>query len=199
MKEAAGAGRLDDEWVVAPFDRSDAAMRAAAAAMLVEEFRAVSAWPTLRSAAAEVAEALEAEKLAFAAVDRATGRLLGWIGAQPFYSRVWELHPLVVRISAQRQGVGRALVARVEDEVRARGAMTLWLGTDDEMNLTSLGGTDLYPDVLGKLVEIRNLKGHPIDFYRSLGFEITGVVPDANGFGKPDILMAKRVGPKREP
>jgi aminoglycoside 6'-N-acetyltransferase I len=32
------------------------------------------------------------------------------------------------------------------------------------------------------------------EFYRKLGFVIVGVVPDANGPGKPDILMAKRVG-----
>jgi len=26
-----------------------------------------------------------------------------------------------------------------------------------------------------------------------MGFVIVGVLPDANGFGKPDIFMAKRV------
>ena len=29
--------------------------------------------------------------------------------------------------------------------------------------------------------------------YQKCGFVIVGVVPDANGPGKPDILMAKRV------
>ena len=28
---------------------------------------------------------------------------------------------------------------------------------------------------------------------RKLGYEAVGVVPDANGFGRPDLLMAKRV------
>ena len=33
-----------------------------------------------------------------------------------------------------------------------------------------------------------------VDMVMSLdGFVIVGVVPDANGLGKPDILMAKRV------
>jgi len=40
---------------------------------------------------------------------------------------------------------------------------------------------------------IKNLQQHPFEFYQLLGFEIVGLVPDANGFGKPDILMAKRV------
>ena len=34
---------------------------------------------------------------------------------------------------------------------------------------------------------------HPAGFYMRQGFEIVGLIPDANGPGKPDILMAKRV------
>jgi aminoglycoside 6'-N-acetyltransferase I len=29
--------------------------------------------------------------------------------------------------------------------------------------------------------------------YGKVGYYVVGVVPDANGFGKPDILMAKRL------
>ena len=94
-----------------------------------------------------------------------------------------------------RRGIGRSLMARVEEEVRRRGGITLWVGTDDETNLTSLGGVDVYPDVLGKVAGLKNLRGHPVGFYRALGFEMVGIVPDANGFGKPDLLMARRVGP----
>ena len=48
--------------------------------------------------------------------------------------------------------------------------------------------------MLGHLAQIRNLNNHPYEFYQKVGFTIVGVIPDANGFGKPDIMMAKRVG-----
>jgi aminoglycoside 6'-N-acetyltransferase I len=35
---------------------------------------------------------------------------------------------------------------------------------------------------------------HPVDFYLRMGFEVVGLIPDANGPGKLDILMAKQVG-----
>jgi len=43
------------------------------------------------------------------------------------------------------------------------------------------------------VARIRNLKQHPYEFYQKQGFVIVGVMPDANGIGKPDILMAKSV------
>jgi aminoglycoside 6'-N-acetyltransferase I len=169
--------------------------RAAAALLLVNEFREnwPKAWPTVAKAAAEVDEALTPAKVVFAAL-APDDRLIGWIGGQPMYDgNVWELHPLVVDSAWQGRGVGRALVSRLEEELSRRGALTLWVGTDDEANLTSLGGVDLYPDVLGSLMRLENRGAHPIGFYLKLGFAIAGVVPDANGFGKPDILLAKRV------
>lgn len=183
-------------WEVTVFDAGDADLREAAARLLVDEFREIApmAWPGLELAEREVSEALTSEKIAFAALSVADGRLLGWIGAQPMYSgHVWELHPLVVRGADQGGGIGRALVARLETEVAARGGLTLWVGTDDEAGLTSLGGVDPYPNLLQKLATLRNLRRHPFGFYERLGFELAGIVPDANGPGKPDLLMAKRV------
>jgi aminoglycoside 6'-N-acetyltransferase I len=107
---------------------------------------------------------------------------------------VWELHPLVVDPAHQGQGIGRALVADLERQVRDRGGLTLQLGSDDVDNMTTLSGVDLYPNVLEHLAALRNLRRHPYEFYQKLSFVVVGVVPDANGFGKPDILMAKRVG-----
>jgi aminoglycoside 6'-N-acetyltransferase I len=106
---------------------------------------------------------------------------------------VWELHPLVVRQAAQGGGVGRALVEDLVAQVRERGGLTLTLGSDDEDDMTSLSGVDLYPDVWRHIATIRNLRRHPYEFYQRCGFSIIGLVPDANGPGKPDILMARRV------
>ncbi|MGH2619027.1 MAG: GNAT family N-acetyltransferase [Anaerolineales bacterium] len=164
--------------------------------MLTEAFREHSptAWPTLEAAVQEVRDSFGPDRLSRVAVDR-DGSVLGWIAGQEQYNgHSWELHPLVVHPAYQLQGIGTALVKDFETLVRARGATTIWLGTDDEDNLTSLGGADLYPNVLERVSAIRNLSGHPYEFYLKLGYVIVGVFPDANGPGKPDILMAKRVG-----
>ncbi len=121
-------------------------------------------------------------------------RVLGWIGCVKSYDAAWELHPLVVDPPHQRQGVGAALTAALEAEVAREGILTLYLGTDDDFGGTSLFGADLFPDVLAKLATLSDVAGHPFGFYKRLGYEVVGLIPDANGFGKPDILMAKRVG-----
>jgi aminoglycoside 6'-N-acetyltransferase I len=79
----------------------------------------------------------------------------------------------------------------LEAQVRERGGLTLWLGSDDEDNMTSLAGVNLYPNVWEHVARIKNLRRHPYEFYQKLGFVIIGVMPDANGPGKPDIYMAK--------
>ena len=175
----------------------DTSLLTQVAAVLVEGFResAPESWPDLDSALAEVRASLQPGRISRVALDE-TGAVLGWIGGIPAYrGRAWELHPLVVAPAVQRRGVGRALVLDLEAQVRARGGHTIILGTDDTDNRTSLGGVDLYPDVLAHAAAIRNLRNHPFGFYQRLGFVVVGVYPDVNGFGKPDILMAKRVNP----
>ena len=166
------------------------------AELLFEGFKEYwpEAWPDLASARQEVQASFGDDRLSRVAVDD-QGQVLGWIGGiKQYEGHVWELHPLVVRPDSRQQGVGRALVNDLEEQVRRRGGLTLCLGTDDEANMTTLGGQDLYPDVLERLAGIRNLKGHPYEFYQKVGFVLIGVMPDANGPGKPDIYMAKRVG-----
>lgn len=166
------------------------------AELLLEAFREhwPEAWPTREAALQEVRESFGPDRISRVAV-ASDGTVLGWIAGQEQYQgHAWELHPLVVQPGHQLRGIGTALVRDFETQVRARGAMTIWLGTDDEDKLTSLGGVDLYPDVLERASTIRNLRNHPYRFYLKLGYVIVGVLPDANGPGKPDILMAKRVG-----
>jgi aminoglycoside 6'-N-acetyltransferase I len=166
-----------------------------AARLLVDGFREhwPDAWPDKAAALETVQEALGAEKIFRGALDE-DGRLLGRVGGLPEYDgNVWELHPMVVRADHQKQGIGRALLADLEVQVRQRGGLTIQLGTDDEDNMTSLSGVNLYDNLPESIATIRNLRGHPFEFYQKCGFTITGVVPDANGRGKPDILMAKRV------
>lgn len=173
----------------------DATGRRQAAEILVAAFRKdyPSAWPSLSDSQAEVDEALARDRIARAALDE-TGRVLGWIGAIDSYDgHAWELHPLAVHPAFQRRGVGSALVLDLERQVKARGGNVVYLGSDDETGTTSLAGVDLFPDVLESLTRIRDVGGHPFPFYQKLGYTIVGVIPDANGFGKPDILMAKRL------
>ena len=166
-----------------------------AAQLLVAAFREhwPDAWPTLDEALQEVEEMLESGRICRVAVDE-QGNLLGIIGGIPGYDgNVWELHPLAIQPSQQGQGIGRALVEDLEDQVRLRGGLTITLGSDDQDDMTSLSNVDLYEELWEKIRDIRNYKNHPFEFYQKMGYVITGVVPDANGRGKPDILMAKRI------
>ena len=166
----------------------------AAATLLVENFDAPFGWPTLARALEEVQYVLR-EGFAFAAVSEA-GDVLGWIGGLPEYEgRVWELHPLVVHPQHRHRGIGRALVAAFESEARVRGAYTATLGTDDTSAMTSLSAVeDLYNDIPAHIRALHDLgRAHPFAFYQKLGYVVTGVLPDANGPGKPDIYMSKRL------
>lgn len=151
-------------------------------------------WDTIEEAREELAECLDPKMILRAALDT-NGRMLGWIGGRPEYDgHVWEMHPLAVDPTSQRNGIGRALVADLEVQVRQKGGLTIMLGADDVSRQTSIGGIDIYPDPLSHLAEIQNLNRHQFEFYEKCGYSIIGLLPDANGFGKPDIFMAKRVG-----
>lgn len=166
-----------------------------AAQLLVDAFQEhwPDAWPSFEEGLEEIHEMLEHDRICRAAVDE-NGNLTGIIGGIPGYDgNVWELHPLAVQPSRQGRGIGQALVRDFEEQVRLRGGLTITLGTDDEDGMTSLSNVDLYENLWDKIRDVRNIKGHPFEFYQKMGYVITGVVPDANGKGKPDILMAKRV------
>jgi len=169
------------------------------ALLLYESFKEhwPEAWPEVAAARREVCESFAPGRISRIALDESDA-VVGWIGGISQYDgNVWELHPLAVRSDQRGRGIGRALVVDLETQAGERGGLTLWLGTDDEDEMTTLAGVDLYPDVLGHLAQIRNLKRHPYEFYQQLGFAIVGVIPDANGRGKPDIFLAKSLTPRR--
>ncbi len=178
---------------ITDLDPDDLTQRTRCAELLVEGFRtfAPDAWPTLVDALEEVEECLDLGPVRIALEG---GRIVGWVGGRSTYARVWELHPLVVDPASQRTGIGRALVDDIARVAASHGALTLTLGTDDDVGLTSLFGEELYPEPLIHLARIEDRGGHPFVFYLKCGFAVTGVTPDANGFGKPDIHLSKRVG-----
>jgi aminoglycoside 6'-N-acetyltransferase I len=174
---------------------SDTHLIQQAAQLLVEGFAEhwPDAWPTLDEALEEVNGMLTEDRICRIMVDE-NATVLGWIGGIPEYDGlVWELHPMVVRGDLRGHGIGRSLVIDLEAQVKSRGGLTIMLGTDDEDSMTTLAHVNLYDKLSDKIASIRNLKGHPYEFYQKCGFVIIGVIPDANGRGKPDILMAKQV------
>ena len=178
------------------FEQLSDAQREAAAAVLKSALRhAPAAWRNLSAARAEVDSFFEEpDRAAIALIENEA--LIGWAGRISRYDgNAWELHPLVVSPTHQRQGCGRRLMAALEDLARSAGVSTIFLGADDDFAGTSLFGHDLYPDPLVWASRIEPTGDHPFVFYRKVGYAVVGVLPDANGPGKPDILMAKRVRP----
>lgn len=166
---------------------------AQAADLLFEGFKTnwSQAWPSVEQAILEVKDSLEPDKLSRIAIDD-DNQVLGWIGAMAQYGgNVWEIHPLVVRLDRQKQGIGRSLIQDIEIQVKQKGGLTLWVGSDDENQQTSLSQVNLYDKTWEQVANIKNFKNHPYEFYLKCGFIIVGVMPDANGAGKPDIYLAK--------
>lgn len=180
-------------FTIEDLDKSDAPRIEATARILHLAFSPHGAWTTMGEATQEVVDSLSADRISRVAVGADDG-VLGWIGAIRQYDGVvWELHPIVVAESQRRRGIGRALVLDLEKILTARGALTLWAGADDLSRETSLGGIDLYAGLPSALDRVTSWGRHPLPFYRSLGFQMIGVMPDANGIGRPDIFLGKRL------
>lgn len=119
---------------------------------------------------------------------------IGMVGAIKQYGITgWELHPLIVSKKYQNMHLGTMLLAALESKVKALGGIMIYLGSDDVFNQTTLSNTDLYDHLYEKIQNIKNLDHHPYEFYQKNGYKIVGVFPDANGLGKPDIWLAKRL------
>lgn len=150
-------------------------------------------WSEIGECLEEVDNSLDEKKISRVAVDRA-GEVLAWtIGAEVYRGYTWELELLVVRRDSKRKGIGRRMLVDFEEQVRNRGGTVIFLGSDDENKRTSVGGIELYPNPLEHLANIENIGGHPYEFYQKCGYTITGIIPHANGFGKPDIWLTKQI------
>lgn len=151
-------------------------------------------YPTFKDAMEEIEELLVPENTLLAAVE--SGEVIGWGGilAPGYDGNVFELHPLAVREDRQGKGIGRTIVEALEEEAKRQGGLTIWLGADDESEEgeTSLADADLYDDLPSKLAEF-NPGTHQAGFYLKMGYKIIGVLPDANGRGRPDIFFGKRL------
>lgn len=173
------------------------------AQLVFEAFTHIPDWvPTLERAREEVRALFAPNRISRVALQDGgmseARYAVGWVGGiEEYDGNAYELHPLAVKPSHQRRGIGTALVRDLEEQARQRGAITVYLGTDDEFGGTTLYGKDVYPNVLEHVAQIRNINNHPYEFYIKCGYAVVGIVPDANGFGKPDIFMAKRIAPIR--
>lgn len=138
----------------------------------------------------EIMRCLQEGKVCIVAVE--DDNIVGLVGAMPQYKKTgWELHPLVVKKEYQRRGVGKSLCFELEKRLKEQGCVTIYLGSDDENGSTTLANTNLFEDTYQKIITIKNLKNHAYEFYQKIGYQIVGVIPDANGIGKPDIWLAK--------
>ena len=165
-----------------------------AAGLLHHAFSPLGVWTTLAEARQEVAESFSTDRVSRVARS-SDGAVIGWAGAiREYDGLVWQLHPIVVDELHRRRGVGRALIEDLEDILSGRGGLTLWAGSDDLAGETSLGGVDLYTDLPAKLATVQSWGNHPLPFYLRLGFRLIGVMPDANGHGRPDIFLGKKLG-----
>lgn len=161
--------------------------------MLCEAFKEFSpAWvPNLATANQKIQESFAADRVSRVLVD-ADSQVLGWGGAI-IGDNVWEIHPMVVKPTAQRCGYGRMLVDELIHQAKSMGAVAVWAGTGDETGATSFSKVDLYNDPASAIANFEAPTNHPIFFWLKIGFSIVGVLPDEEGLGKPGIHLAKRI------
>jgi ribosomal protein S18 acetylase RimI-like enzyme len=98
---------------------------------------------------------------------------VGWSahGLVPLTDGTWDLYWIAVQPRCQGRGVGRQLIARIERELRPRGAR--WL-------LAETSGSDRYQATRA--------------FYARAGFELLSRIPDFYRAGDPREIYGRRIG-----
>ena len=120
--------------------------------------------------------------------------LIGWAGIRPMYEKTWELHPMLIKKEYQGKSYGRMLLKEIERMAYLNGIIGLVAGSDDETNSTSLSEKEINgKNIFEEIKNIKNYKNHPFEFYKKCGYNIIGIIPNANGQNKPDIWLWKDI------
>lgn len=123
------------------------------------------------------------------------GSLVGYATAAPMDGfDIWRMDWMAVAPEYRGRGLGVAVLRRLEQHAHSEGARTFLtsVGDDGAMASTSLWGKNLFePDVLHHLGQLQELRPYALGFYRHAGYSVVGVLPDANGPGMPEILLAR--------
>jgi aminoglycoside 6'-N-acetyltransferase I len=168
-----------------------------AAKILLETFPEANMWPDLdeEKALEIVEESISDENISIGI--KINNQLIGWVGLLPMYEKTWELHPMALLPKFQGKGYGKILLNELEKIAQEKGIIGIFAGSDDETNKTSLSEKEITGDnIFEEIKNIINHKNHPYEFYVKCGYSIIGIVPNANGKNKPDILLWKNIRKK---
>ena len=67
------------------------------------------------------------------------------------------------------------------------------VGTSDTGDATSLSNVDLYDRPGTRIDAMTTQAPHAVELWRRAGYTIVGVLPDAEGSGRPSIQLARRL------
>ena len=177
---------------IVDLDTTDASLVTRLADLTFEAFKEnAPEWlPTVDLARKQVTSATSAGRLGRVVLEQY--EVAGWIGIIKG-KRVWEIHPIAIAIEHQYKGLGHLLVEDVARIAKEAGALTLFAGTSDEVGTTNLFGADLYADPASFIKGIEATGRNPFKFWQNAGFTVVGLMPDAEGIGKPAIHLARRL------
>jgi len=165
-----------------------------AAEILFKTFTEINkdAWPDMESALEEVNECVTEPNICIGI--KTGNELTGWVGLRPMYELTWELHPMVIKKEFQGKGYGKILLNELERIALEKGVIGVFAGSDDETYSTSLSDKEITAgNIFEEIINIKNYKNHPYEFYKKCGYCIIGIIPNANGDRKPDILLWKDI------